>query len=64
MPELHPGNQTVRPTGGMILYHLSGLRLRVGHATDPPTIVISRGVQLHLLDLLGLEPTHPRWPDT
>lgn len=64
MPGLHPGNQTVRPTGRMILYHFSGLRLRVGHATDPPTIVISRGVQLHLLDLLGLEPTHPRWPDT
>ncbi|MEE4583218.1 MULTISPECIES: hypothetical protein [Streptomyces] len=48
----------------MILYHLSGLRLRAGHTTDPPIIVISRGVQLHLLDLLGLEPTHPRWPET
>lgn len=64
MPGLYPGNQMVRPTGRMILYHLSGLRLRVGHATDPPTIIISRGVQLHLLDLLGLEPTHPRWPET
>ncbi|WP_206306827.1 IS1634 family transposase [Streptomyces sp. F001] len=64
MQGLYPGNQRVRPTGRMILYHLSGLRLRVGHATDPPTIVISRGVQLHLLDLLGLEPTHPRWPET
>lgn len=64
MPGLYPGNQMVRPTGRMILYHLSGLRLRVGAATDPPTIVISRGVQLHLLDLLGLEPTHPRWPET
>ncbi|MER6335207.1 IS1634 family transposase [Streptomyces sp. NPDC001034] len=64
MPGLYPGNQQVRPTGRMILYHLSGLRLRVGGATDPPTIVISRGVQLHLLDLLGLEPTHPRWPET
>ncbi|WP_406422633.1 hypothetical protein OH809_10665 [Streptomyces sp. NBC_00873] len=53
-----------RPTGRMIFYHLSGLRLRVGSATAPPTIVISRGVQLHLLDLLGLEPTHPRWPET
>jgi len=64
MPGLYPGNQQVRPTGRMILYHLSGLRLRVGSATDPPTIVISRGIQLHLLDLLGLEPTHPRWPET
>lgn len=47
----------------MILYHLSDLRLRVGNATDPPTIVISRGIQLRLLGLLG-EPTHPRWPET
>lgn len=47
MPGLSPGNQTDRPTGRMILYHLSGPRLRVGHATEPPTIVISRGVQLH-----------------
>ncbi|MFD7002175.1 hypothetical protein ACFWA5_39465 [Streptomyces mirabilis] len=64
MPGLYPGTQMVRPTGRMILCHLSGLRLRVGHATGPPTIVISRGVQLHLLDPLGLEPTQPRWPET
>jgi hypothetical protein len=64
MPGPYPGSQMVRPTGRMVLCHLSGLRLRVGAATDPPTIVISRGVQLHLLDLLGLEPTHPRWPET
>jgi hypothetical protein len=50
MPGTYPGNQMVRPTGRKILYHLSGLRLRVGAATDPPTIVISRGIQLHLLD--------------
>jgi hypothetical protein len=43
----------------------TGLRLRVGSATAPPVIAaIIRGVQLHLLDLLGLEPTHPRWPET
>ncbi|UYB37760.1 hypothetical protein SLV14_007690 [Streptomyces sp. Je 1-4] len=64
MPGLYPGNQQVRPTGRMILYHLSGLRLRVVGATDPTIIVISRGVQLHFLDLLGLEPTRPRWPET
>ncbi|MFI6061373.1 hypothetical protein [Streptomyces sp. NPDC051286] len=64
MPGLCPDNQQVRPTGRMILYHLSGLRLRVVGATDLPIIVISCGVQLHLLDLLGLEPTHPRWPET
>ncbi|MFI8793732.1 hypothetical protein [Streptomyces sp. NPDC055105] len=52
----------VHPTGRMILHHLSGLRLRVSHATDPDNIAISRGVQLHLLDpidLLDLEPAHP-----
>jgi transposase len=64
MKGLYPGNQKVRPTGRMILYHLSDLRLRVGTATDPPVIAITRGIQLHLLDLLGLEPTHPRWPET
>ncbi|MFD5754399.1 hypothetical protein [Streptomyces mirabilis] len=64
MPGLYPGTQMVRPTGPMILCHPSGLRLRVGHATGPPTIVIGRGVQLHLLDLLGLEPIRPRWPET
>lgn len=47
----------------MKFHHLSSLRLRVGHATDPPDIVISRGVQLHPLSLLGLEPTHPRCPE-
>ncbi|MEU6010606.1 hypothetical protein [Streptomyces sp. NPDC047453] len=48
----------------MILYHLSDLRPRVGSATDPPVIAITRGIQLHPLDLLGLEPTHPRRPET
>jgi transposase len=61
---LYPGNQKVRPTGRVILYHLSALRQRVGSATNPPVIAITRGIQLHLLDLLGLEPTHPRWPET
>ncbi|MFD9242557.1 hypothetical protein ACFV0D_11645 [Streptomyces sp. NPDC059556] len=64
MHGLYPGNQKVRPTGKMILYHLSDLRLRVTSATAPPVIAITRGIQLHLLDLLGLEPTHPRWPET
>lgn len=61
---LYPGNQKVRPTGRMILYHLSDLRLRVGSAADRPVVATIRGIQLHLLDLLGLEPTHPRWPET
>lgn len=64
MTGLYPDNRRVRPTGRMILYHLGELWLRTGTATDPPTVVITRGVQVHLLDLLGIEVTHPRWPQT
>jgi hypothetical protein len=41
----------------MVLYHLSGLNLIVGHAADPPELWITRGVQVHLLDLLGINLT-------
>jgi hypothetical protein len=51
----YPDNRRVRPTGRMILYHLSELTLRIGNVTAPPTVQITRGVQLHLLDLLGIE---------
>ncbi|RPF29921.1 hypothetical protein EDD96_6467 [Streptomyces sp. Ag109_G2-6] len=48
----------------MILYHLGELTLRIGNVTDAPTVQITRGVQLHLLDLLGIEVTRTRWPQT
>ncbi|MFE0733287.1 IS1634 family transposase [Streptomyces antibioticus] len=64
MRGLYPDNRTVRPTGRLILYHLAGLRMRAGTATDPPTILITRGVQAHLLELLGIDETRPRWLDT
>lgn len=64
MVGLYPDNRRVRPTGRMILYHLSELTLRIGNVTDPPTVQITRGVQLHLLDLLGIEITQTRWPQT
>ncbi|WP_246144925.1 hypothetical protein [Actinacidiphila oryziradicis] len=64
MIDLYPDNRRVRPTGRMILYHLGELTLRIGHATDPPTVQITRGVQLHLLELLGIEVTRTRWPQT
>jgi transposase len=57
MPGLYPDNRRVRPTGRMILYHLGELALNIGTATDPPTLLITRGVQIHLLDLLGIEVT-------
>lgn len=64
MAGLYPDNRKVRPTGRMILYHLDGLMLRPGTATDPPVILISRGVQAHLLELLGIDETRPRWLET
>ena len=64
MSGLYPDNRRVRPTGRMILYHLDGLMLRPGTATSPPTILISQGVQAHLLQLLGIDETRPRWLQT
>ncbi|MFJ9034791.1 IS1634 family transposase [Streptomyces sp. NPDC102274] len=64
MAGLYPDNRKVRPTGRMILYHLDGLMLRPGTATDPPVILVSRGVQSHLLELLGIDETRPRWLET
>lgn len=57
MTGLYPDNRRVRPTGRMILYHLGELALNIGTATDPPVLLITRGVQIHLLDLLGIEVT-------
>lgn len=42
MVGLFPDNRRVRPTGRMILHHLGELTLRIGHATDPPTVQITR----------------------
>jgi transposase len=64
MRGLYPDNRKVRPTGRMILYHLDGLTLRPGTTTDPPVILISQGVQAHLLELLGIDETRPRWLET
>ncbi|MFF0132055.1 hypothetical protein ACFYTG_41185 [Streptomyces mirabilis] len=46
------------------LYHLGELNLRIGNVTDRPTVQITRGVQLHLLELLGIQVTQTRWPQT
>ncbi|CAM5469736.1 hypothetical protein SAVIM40S_07182 [Streptomyces avidinii] len=64
MAGLYPDNRRVRPTGRMILHHLGELTLRIGNVTDPPTVQINRGVQLHLLDLLDTDITQTRWPQT
>lgn len=64
MSGLYPDNRKVRPTGRMILYHLDSLMLRPGTTTDPPAILINRGIQAHLLELLGIDETRPRWLET
>ncbi|MCX5342507.1 hypothetical protein [Streptomyces atratus] len=64
MTGLYPDNRRVRPTGRMILYRLGELNLRIGNVTDPPTVQITRGVPLHLLELLSVEITQTRWPQT
>jgi len=55
MTGLYPDNRRERPTARMIFYHLGELDLATGPGSDPPQILhITRGVQLHLLDLLGI----------
>ncbi|MFJ3363744.1 hypothetical protein [Streptomyces anthocyanicus] len=48
----------------MLFHHLGELTLRIGSVTDPPTVRITRGVQLNLLDLLDTDITQTRWPQT
>jgi transposase len=57
---LYPDNRRLRPTGRMILRHLSSLTMTPATANSPPTIRINRGVQAHLLELLGIDETRPR----
>jgi transposase len=59
MAGLYPDNRRERPTGRMILFHLSEMNINIGTASDPPVIVITRGLQIQLLDLLGIELAHP-----
>ncbi|MGW9136383.1 hypothetical protein [Streptomyces sp. NPDC055681] len=57
-------NRRVRPTGRMNFYHLGELTLRIGNITEPPTVRIARGVQLHVLDLLDTDIGQAHWPQT
>ncbi|OIK23574.1 hypothetical protein [Streptomyces malaysiense] len=61
---LYPDSRRVRPTGRMVFYHLGELTVRTGSATYPPAVAITRGVQLHLLDLLGVDIRRTRRPQT
>jgi transposase len=57
---LYPDNRRIRPTGRMILRTLASLTMTPATANSPPTIQITRGVQAHLLELLGIDETRPR----
>jgi Domain of unknown function (DUF4277) len=54
--------RAMKPTGRLILRTLSDLRLIPAHHDQPPTIPKPRPLQAHLLDLLHVDPTQPRWP--
>lgn len=61
MRGLYSDNRAVRPTGRLIFHHLGTLTLRPGTLTQPPAILVSRGIQARLLELLGIDETRPRW---
>lgn len=64
MRGFYSDNRAVRPTGRLILDTLDTLTLRPAGATDPPAILVNRGVQAQLLELLGIDETRPRWLKT
>jgi hypothetical protein len=52
---LYAGRPAI-PTGKLILDALAGLRLIPGTGQSPPTIPQPTDLQLHLLDLLDIDP--------
>ncbi len=50
-----------RPTGRTIFQALAGLRLIPAHDGNPALIPKPAGVQAHLLDLLDVDISRPRW---
>jgi hypothetical protein len=51
--------QPARPAGRLILTTLAGLQLIPATATSPAQITRPSPVQARLLELLGVNPTHP-----
>ena len=55
MTGLYPDNRRERPTARMIFYHVGEFDLAASPERETPQVLhITRGVQLHLLDLLGI----------
>jgi len=55
------GRTPARPTGRTIFQALAGLRLIPAHDGNPALIPKPAGVQAHLLDLLDVDISRPRW---
>ncbi len=55
------GRTPARPTGRTIFQALAGLRLIPAHDGNPVLIPKPAGVQAHLLDLLDVDISRPRW---
>ncbi|MER7578108.1 hypothetical protein [Streptomyces sp. NPDC126514] len=54
-------NWTVKPTGRLILFALSRIGYLPAHDGSPPQILIPEQIQVHLLELLKIDPAQPRW---
>jgi transposase len=54
-------NRAVKPTGRLILAALAQLHLVPAHGSQPDQIIRPGYLQTRLLDLLGVDPTRPRW---
>jgi hypothetical protein len=50
-----------KPTGRLVFEALAGLRFNPARGHDPPTIPEPPPLQAKLLELLKVDPTHPRW---
>ena len=55
------GRTPARPTGRTIFQALAGLRLIPAHDGNPALIPKPAGIQAHLLDLLDVDISRPRW---
>lgn len=60
LPGLYVG-RPAKPTGRLVFEALAFLRLNPATGPDPPTIPTPAPLQAKLLELLNVDPTHPRW---
>ncbi|MEU9057253.1 hypothetical protein AB0D37_44195 [Streptomyces sp. NPDC048384] len=51
----------MKPTGRLIFFALSRIRYLPAHDGTPPQILIPEQIQVHLLELLTIDPAQPRW---